>query len=194
MRKGMGFGLSKRRTGGGIIVPRLDLNGAPIGIDESGTFNEGDSATLFLADATLSDPKLTGIGSLTMTCGGGWGDDGANESIAFDTWTTDSETDLDDTLVVGAITFRLQFVAATGVLTVTNNAGDSFSAAAGQALIRLFEYANAAAPPSEVSRTFTWVATSYDGGGGGGPSGSALLLESGDYLLLEDGSYLLLES
>jgi len=31
------------------------------------------------------------------------------------------------------------------------------------------------------------------GGGGSGPSGDGLLLETGDFLLLEDGSFLLLE-
>ena len=36
----------------------------------------------------------------------------------------------------------------------------------------------------------------YDGiatGGGGGPAGDALLLETGDYILLETGDFILLE-
>lgn len=40
----------------------------------------------------------------------------------------------------------------------------------------------------------TFVTNSVDGSGGGvGPSGDGILLETGDYLLLETGDYMLIE-
>ncbi len=138
--------------------PVIDLNGPASGTSATATYTEGDGFAGDVSAATLTYAGGDSIGSLVMTCGGAWGDDGADESIQFDTWVTDSETDLDDTLVVGGTTFRLAYVASTGVLTITNNADDTFPTADGQALIRLFEYENAATPPTEGDRTFSWVA------------------------------------
>lgn len=161
---GMGIGLANRKTGYGggggpsNSAPVIDLNGASGGINASGTFTEGDAYTFYLSAATLTDADGDPIGSLVMTCGGQWGDDGADEQIKFDTWATDSDTDKTENLVVGGTTFQLAFVAATGILTVTKSGGGTFPAADGQALNRLFQYANSAEPPTEGDRTFTWVA------------------------------------
>ena len=139
-------------------APVVDLNGAGGGINASGTFTEGDAFTSYLSSATLTDVDSDPLVSLVMTCGGQFGDDGPDELIKFDTWVTDSDTDLTDTLVVGSTTFQLAFVSSTGVLTVTKSGGGTFPAADGQALIRLFQYGNGAEPPTEGNRTFSWVA------------------------------------
>lgn len=140
-------------------APVVDLNGAGGGINASGTFTEGDSYTSYLTAATLTDADSDPLVSLVMTAGGGWGDDGPDELIKFDTWVTDADTDLTDTLVVGSTTFSLAFVSATGVLTITKSGGGTFPAADGQALQRLFQYVNSAEPPTEGDRTFSWVAS-----------------------------------
>lgn len=153
----------------GAIAPIIDLNGSAFGIHESGTFTEGDSSTAYIDSATVYDAEGAGLSGMTMTCGGHWGDDGADEVIAFDTWTTDANTDESSTLVVGATTFLLAYVASTGVLTITKNGGGAFPAADAQSLIRLFEYVNSSGSPTEGDRSFTWQAEGYvDGGGGGG--------------------------
>ena len=145
-------------SGPSNAAPVIDLNGASGGINASGTFTEGDSYTSYLSSATLTDPDGDPLVSLTMTCGGQWGDDGPDELIKFDTWVTDSDTDKTENLVVGSTTFQLAFVAATGVLTITKSGGGTFPAADGQALQRLFQYVNPAEPPTAGDRTFTWVA------------------------------------
>jgi hypothetical protein len=128
--------------------------------NKSGTFTEGDAFTSYLSSATLTDADSDPLVSLVMTCGGAdWGTDGPDELIKFDTWVTDADTDLTDTLVVGSTTFQLAFVALTGILTVTKSGGGTFPAADGQALQRLFQYANSAEPPTTGARTFTWVAS-----------------------------------
>ena len=138
--------------------PVVDLNGATAGISETGTYDEGDPATTYLTAATLVDTDTSTCESLTMVGGGAFVDDGTDEVISFDTWTTNAATDHTSTLVVGSTTFSIAYVASSKTATITKSGGGAFPVADGQALIRLFEYENTASPITPGNRTFSWTA------------------------------------
>jgi hypothetical protein len=114
-------------------------------------FVEGDSPALLMSGAVVSDNESSTLTSIRFV-GEIFGQDGADERMKVSTVQFPSNATASNTLTVGSTLFKLSYDAPSKTLTVTKNAGGTFTITDGQALIRLFQYNNLATPPNTTQR------------------------------------------
>lgn len=157
MRMGMGLSIANRKSDGFLTAPVIDLNGATAGINANGTFTEGDGATTFLGSATVTDADDTELASITIVGTNGFGENAANDIVAWGAVTFPSNADKTADVTAGATTISVAFVTATKTFTCTKSGGGTIPIADAQTFVRAFSYNNTATPPDTSARVFTFV-------------------------------------
>ncbi len=127
----------------GNDAPTLDLNGATAGNDVTVAFTEGAPQPI-APTGTISDPDHTTLNKLTATLNGGVFPDGSGvESLSLNTAAQ-----------AAAVGLTVNYVPATGVLTITGTAPITTY----QTILQGIQYNNTSANPTTTNRTVAVVA------------------------------------
>ncbi|MEP0937168.1 MAG: Ig-like domain-containing protein, partial [Cyclobacteriaceae bacterium] len=142
----------------------LDADNSGGGTDDDGfnvSYTEGDGVVSVLdaADAAVSDIDDTQMNSLTITVGGL--QDGDDEEVIINGVTFTLGSDDTQTTTVGGTTF--QIVYASGVFTITNNAGGDADITDVNSLLATIQYQHTDGNnPTDGDRTLTFVTNDGD--------------------------------